>query len=89
MFYFNIYILFFNRRPAASRAGSNAGGGSLSGGFLRYNDDAPGLKMYAFDQKYPNILFVLHLRGPQTVLIFSLFFIGLVIFLHIWGKFRS
>ena len=60
-------------RKPASKASASSGGTASSAGVLRFYTDDS-----------PGIKV-----GPTTVLISSLSFIGLVVLLHIWGKFRS
>mmetsp|Transcript_12981 Transcript_12981/g.28650 ORF Transcript_12981/g.28650 Transcript_12981/m.28650 type:complete len:90 (+) Transcript_12981:309-578(+) len=61
------------RRATAGRAAGTRGAGGSSAGILRFYTDDA-----------PGIKV-----GPTTVLTVSLSFIGLVVLLHIWGKFRS
>ena len=63
-----------NRKPASKGAGT--------GGQAKTASSAGVLRFYTDDS--PGIKV-----GPTTVLISSLSFIGLVVLLHIWGKFRS
>lgn len=71
------------------RRGHQSSGGKSSstfgeGGLRIATDDHPGIYVYII------YLFLLFLnRGPQSVLILCLGFIGVVILLHIIGKMRS
>ncbi|GMI13312.1 hypothetical protein TrLO_g7929 [Triparma laevis f. longispina] len=60
-------------KKSAAPAGDGRGAGGSSAGVLRFYTDDS-----------PGIKV-----GPTTVLIASLSFIGCVVLLHIWGKFRS
>uniref|UniRef100_A0AAV1UQY9 Protein transport protein Sec61 subunit beta n=1 Tax=Peronospora matthiolae TaxID=2874970 RepID=A0AAV1UQY9_9STRA len=65
-----------NRRPvAAARAGQNTGRGmgGSTAGILRF---------YTDDSPGLKI-------GPTTVLVSCLMFVGFVVLLHVWGKFRG
>jgi protein transport protein SEC61 subunit beta len=64
------------QRRAAARAG--AGGGSSGG---RANGSNNILQFYTDDSPGLQV-------GPTTVLVASLSFVGVVVLLHIWGKFR-
>lgn len=64
-----------NRRPAASRPNQNNGRGmgGSTAGILRF---------YTDDSPGLKI-------GPTTVLVLCLLFVGFVVLLHVWGKFRG
>ena len=63
------------RRPTSTRAAGDGGQG--------INRGQPGiLRFYSDDAPGLKI-------GPTTVLVSSLVFIGCVVILHIWGKFRG
>ncbi|OQR80827.1 hypothetical protein ACHHYP_20855 [Achlya hypogyna] len=63
-----------NRRPAAkSSANTGRGMGGSSAGILRFYTDDA-----------PGVKI-----GPTTVLVLCLMFVGFVVLLHVWGKFRS
>lgn len=63
-------------KPAARRAtGRSAGGGRAAGGSSNI------LQFYTDDSPGLQV-------GPTTVLVASLSFVGVVVLLHIWGKFR-
>ncbi|DAZ97219.1 TPA: hypothetical protein N0F65_003850 [Lagenidium giganteum] len=64
-----------NRRPAqAARSQNNGRGmGGSSAGILRF---------YTDDSPGLKI-------GPTTVLVLCLMFVGFVVLLHVWGKFRG
>ncbi len=64
-------------KPAARRAtGRAAGGGGRPGG-----GSSNILQFYTDDSPGLQV-------GPTTVLVASLSFVGVVVLLHIWGKFR-
>ena len=60
------------RRAAAGGAGGRAAGGGGTTNILQF---------YSDDSPGLQV-------GPTTVLVASLSFVGLVVLLHIWGKFR-
>ena len=60
------------RRPAASGAGAGRAAGGGSSNILQF---------YTDDSPGLQV-------GPTTVLVASLSFVGIVVLLHIWGKFR-
>ncbi|KAJ0406358.1 hypothetical protein P43SY_006966 [Pythium insidiosum] len=64
-----------NRRPTAARPTQNTGRGmgGSTAGILRF---------YTDDSPGLKI-------GPTTVLVLCLLFVGFVVLLHVWGKFRS
>mmetsp|Transcript_28203 Transcript_28203/g.34337 ORF Transcript_28203/g.34337 Transcript_28203/m.34337 type:complete len:89 (+) Transcript_28203:290-556(+) len=63
------------RRTASSRTSSGAGSGRPAGGSNNI------LQFYTDDSPGLQV-------GPTTVLVASLSFVGIVVLLHIWGKFR-
>jgi protein transport protein SEC61 subunit beta len=66
--------MFSSRRPTAQRTANNGRGmGGSSAGILRF---------YTDDSPGLNV-------GPTTVLVSCLLFVGFVVLLHVWGKFRS
>lgn len=65
------------QRRAASRAGATGGG--ASGGRAGGSNNI--LQFYTDDSPGLQV-------GPTTVLVASLSFVGVVVLLHIWGKFR-
>jgi len=65
-------------RPPAKAAGSSSGRPARGG-----NQNQAGiLRFYTDDAPGLKI-------GPNVVLFFSVSFIGIVVLLHIWGKFRK
>ncbi|KAF1333273.1 Protein transport protein sec61 subunit beta-like, partial [Globisporangium splendens] len=63
-----------NRRPTSSRtANTGRGMGGSTAGILRF---------YTDDSPGLKI-------GPTTVLVMCLMFVGFVVLLHVWGKFRG
>ncbi|CAK4078154.1 unnamed protein product [Aphanomyces euteiches] len=63
-----------NRRPAAGKSANNGRGmGGSSAGVLRFYTDDA-----------PGLKI-----GPTTVLVLCLMFVGFVVLLHVWGKFRG
>jgi len=69
------YIKAQTRRATAARGGGGAGGGRAAGGTSNI------LQFYTDDSPGLQV-------GPTTVLVASLSFVGVVVLLHIWGKFR-
>ncbi|CAN0395185.1 unnamed protein product, partial [Ectocarpus fasciculatus] len=61
------------QRPAAGARGAAAKGGNNQQGIMRFYTDDA-----------PGLRI-----GPTVVLVFSLAFIGCVVLLHIWGKFKG
>ncbi|CEP00294.1 hypothetical protein PBRA_008028 [Plasmodiophora brassicae] len=76
------------RKRRTGDSGSQGGPGMLK----LYSDQTPGIKMFVL--RHPcdyAIVIDCAVRlpsGPTSVLVLSLLFIGLVVALHIWGKFR-
>ena len=66
-----------SRRPQSSSSSSSRPAGQSVGG-----SSAGILRFYTDDAPGLKI-------GPTTVLVLSLMFIGMVVMLHIWGKFRG
>ncbi|GAB9473243.1 hypothetical protein Gpo141_00010398 [Globisporangium polare] len=63
-----------NRRPTAAKtANTGRGMGGSTAGILRF---------YTDDSPGLKI-------GPTTVLVMCLMFVGFVVLLHVWGKFRG
>ena len=76
----HVYSLVFpqaTQRRAAARAGA---AGGASGGRAGGSNNI--LQFYTDDSPGLQV-------GPTTVLVASLSFVGVVVLLHIWGKFRS
>ncbi|CCI47425.1 unnamed protein product [Albugo candida] len=65
------------KRPQASAKNANANTGRGMGG-----SSAGILRFYTDDSPGLKI-------GPTTVLVLCLVFVGLVVLLHVWGKFRG
>jgi protein transport protein SEC61 subunit beta len=67
-------IKIYSRRPGAGKsANTGRGMGGSSAGVLRFYTDDA-----------PGLII-----GPTTVLVLCLMFVGFVVLLHVWGKFRS
>ncbi|ETV94857.1 hypothetical protein H310_11520 [Aphanomyces invadans] len=62
-----------NRKPAAKSVNNGRGMGGSSAGVLRFYTDDA-----------PGLRV-----GPTTVLVGALLFVGFVVLLHVWGKFRG
>mmetsp|Transcript_11139 Transcript_11139/g.14558 ORF Transcript_11139/g.14558 Transcript_11139/m.14558 type:complete len:93 (+) Transcript_11139:113-391(+) len=71
-----------NRRRPAAKAGSSRPAGAGRGGAGGAGGQAGILRFYTDEAPGLKI-------GPTVVLFFSVSFIGIVVLLHIWGKFRS
>jgi protein transport protein SEC61 subunit beta len=75
------YHLLFNQatqRRAAARASANSGAGQST----RAGSAGSNILQFYTDES-PGLQV-----GPTTVLVASLSFVGIVVLLHIWGKFR-
>lgn len=67
-------LVFASRRPTASKtANTGRGMGGSTAGILRF---------YTDDSPGLKV-------GPTTVLVMCLMFVGFVVLLHVWGKFRG
>lgn len=69
------YLFKATQRRAAARQAGGGGGGRPAGAGNNI------LQFYADDSPGLQV-------GPTTVLVASLSFVGIVVLLHIWGKFR-
>ena len=76
---YSITLIFFQaqvRKATAGRGGAGGGAGGRAGA-----GSSNILQFYTDDSPGLQV-------GPTTVLVASLSFVGLVVLLHIWGKFR-
>ena len=69
------------QRRAAARAGAGGAGAGGGGGGRPAGAGNNILQFYTDDSPGLQV-------GPTTVLVASLSFVGVVVLLHIWGKFR-